>query len=87
LLPRLRAAVERRHEALLQTSGLNEEVFDSLVVLAAGSWAPEAIEAGYDRVVDLKRDMDQGRRARMMRIGFSEEEASVLSGLHTRNFM
>jgi hypothetical protein len=87
LLPRLQAAVERRHETLLQTSGLNEEVFDSLVLLAAGSWEAAAIEAGYDRVLELKKDMDDGRRTRMIKTGFSEEEASRLSGLHTRNFM
>src|ERR1700722_13947952 len=39
----LRQAVERRHAALLDTAGLNSEVFDALVLLAAGSWRPEAI--------------------------------------------
>ena len=36
----LRQAVERRHAALLSTSGLNGDVFDALVLLAAGSWEP-----------------------------------------------
>jgi hypothetical protein len=84
---RLAAAVERRHDALRQTAGLNEEVFDALVVIAAGSWEPGRIAEGFDRVVALTRDMDQGRRHRLARLGFSEKEATALSGLHTRNFM
>jgi len=31
-------AVRRRHETLRHTAGLNAEVFDALVLLAAGSW-------------------------------------------------
>ena len=34
---RLATAVHRRHDALRDTAGLNEEVFDSLVLLAAGT--------------------------------------------------
>src|SRR6185437_5773056 len=33
---RLAAAVERRHAALAHTAGLNADVFDALVLLAAG---------------------------------------------------
>ena len=69
------------------TAGLNDEVFDALVVLAAGSWDPEAIARGYERVAKLKQDMDEGRRGRLLRLGFDTEEAAALSGLHTRNFM
>src|SRR5258708_3239205 len=43
---RLRAAVERRHDALLETVGLNQQVFDALVVLAAGDWSPVANARG-----------------------------------------
>src|SRR5690606_37743055 len=35
-LARLRGAVERRHDALADTAGLNDRVFDALVVMAAG---------------------------------------------------
>jgi hypothetical protein len=87
LRARLAAAVTRRHDALRQTAGLNEEVFDALVVLAAGSWEPPAIAAGFDRVVGLQHDMDTGRRRRLERLGFSPPEAEALSALHTRNFM
>jgi hypothetical protein len=84
---RLAAAVMRRHDALAQTAGLNEEVFDALVVLAAGRWTPEAIAEGFARVQILKQEMDEGRRNRLVRLGFSPHEADTLSALHTRNFM
>jgi hypothetical protein len=84
---RLAAAVRRRHDALAQTAGLNEEVFDALVTLAAGRWTPAAVAAGFARVQSLKREMDEGRRGRLERLGFSPGEADELSALHTRNFM
>jgi hypothetical protein len=84
---RLTMAVERRHDALQHTAGLNSEVFDALVLLAAGSWTPEALEAGWDAVVALQGDMDEGRRKRLRRLGFADDEATHLSSLHTRNFM
>jgi hypothetical protein len=84
---RLAAAVERRHEALRNTDGLNDEVFDALVLLAAGSWEPADVASGHDRVVALQRDMDRGRRQRLEKLGFPADEAAALSALHTRNFM
>lgn len=87
LLERLKLATERRHDALAGTAGLNEEVFDALVLLAAGSFEPEAIARGFERVQTLKADMSAGRRGRLLRLGFTPEEADRLSGLHTRNFM
>ncbi len=87
LRDRLTAAVERRHRALERTAGLGEDTADALVVLAAGSFAPSAIAAGFDRVQALQREMDEGRRRRLARLGFSEQEAASLSSLHTRNFM
>lgn len=87
LRERLALAVERRHDALAGTTGLNEEVFDALVVLAAGEWRPEAIAAGFARVQGLKADMDAGRRGRLLKLGFPAERAEGISALHTRNFM
>lgn len=84
---RLSAAINRRHDALAQTAGLNEEVFDALVLLAAGEWKPEAIARGFEKVQILKQEMDTDRRGRMLKLGFSAEEARALSALHTRNFM
>lgn len=86
-LSRLRSAVERRHDALVDAAGLNERVFDALVVLAAGEWTPSAIAAGWRRVQSLLARMDDGRRRRLAAIGFPSDEAAELSALHTRNFM
>jgi hypothetical protein len=87
LRPRLADAIHRRHEALRHTAGLNAEVFDALILMAAGSWAPDDLRNGYQRVAQLTRDMDDGRRKRLVRLGFAEHEAGALSALHTRNFM
>ncbi len=83
----LAAAIERRHAPRAQTSGLNEEVFDALVLLAAGTWRSDAIAAGFARVQALKAEMAAGRRRRLTRLGFTEEAAAALAKLHTRNFM
>jgi hypothetical protein len=84
---RLRAAVERRHDVLASTAGLHAGVYDALVVLAAGAWTPAAMATGWDRVQALIAQMDEGRRRRLARLGFSPEEAAELSALHTKNFM
>lgn len=84
---RLRAAIERRHQMLRHTAGLNAEVFDALVLLAAGSLDPQAIRRGHEAVDALQRQMDEGRRARLRKLGFADDEAQQLSSLHTRNFM
>jgi len=87
LRPRLADAIRRRHETLRHTAGLNAEVFDALLIMAAGSWQHADLREGYRRVLQLTHDMDEGRRKRLTRLGFSETEAEELSGLHTRNFM
>ena len=87
LRPRLADAIRRRHETLRHTAGLNAEVFDALLLMAAGSWRHADLREGYRRVLQLTHDMDEGRRKRLVRLGFSETEAEELSELHTRNFM
>ena len=87
LRPRLATAVHRRHDALAHTAGLNTEVFDALVVLAAGAFTPTAIGEGFARVQALEADMDDGRRRRLVKLGFDPAEAAELAELHTRNFM
>ena len=87
LRERLAMAVTRRHEALSHSAGLNEEVFDALILMAAGSWRVEDIAAGYARAQTLKDEMRAGRKARLEKLGFSDAEAAELSALHTRNFM
>lgn len=87
LIDRLATAVHRRHDALRHTAGLNEEVFDALILLAAGSWEPDALARGWSAVQRLEADMDEGRRKRLRRLGFAEADAEALSQLHTKNFM
>lgn len=84
---RLARAVEQRHRALQHTSGLNDDVFDALVLLAAGSARPDDIRAGWLAVQRLQAEMADARRARLVRLGFTTDEADTLSSLHTRNFM
>jgi hypothetical protein len=87
LLGRLRMAAERRHDALASTAGLNQDVFDSLVILASHTWKPASIATGWAAVQDLQQAMDQGRQRRLTQLGFPADEAAELSALHTRNFM
>jgi len=87
LRSRLATAVRRRHDVLLQTAGLNAEVFDALVVLAAAALTPLAIGEGFDRVQALQTEMDDGRRRRLAKLGFPVADAAELAELHTRNFM
>lgn len=87
MLGRMRMAAERRHDALASTAGLNQDVFDSLIVLAAHSWSPAALTDGWEAVQKLQYDMDQGRQRRLTQLGFPADEATELSALHTRNFM
>jgi len=84
---RLANTVQSRNDALAGTSGLNEEVFDALILLAAGAFTPTAIAAGYVRVQQLMLDMAEGRAARLEKLGFGKDTAQQLSALHTRNFM
>ncbi|RKP47724.1 ferritin-like domain-containing protein [Pararobbsia silviterrae] len=84
---RLAQAIEHRHEALAATSGLNEEVFDALILIAAGEPTLSAITRGYALVQQLMTDMADGRYARLVRLGFERPLARELAWLHTRNFM
>lgn len=87
VLPRLANAVRRRHDALLNTAGLNAEVFDALLLVASGGWDLSDLRRGREKVMRLLREMDELRQKRMLHLGFSEAEAHELSSLHTRNFM
>lgn len=87
LRDRLANAIEQRFETLATTDGLNEEVLDALLLLAAGAWTPEAIRAGQEKVYTLQQEMAAGRRLRLLKLGFDEAQATRLAELHTRNFM
>ncbi|MES2643954.1 MAG: ferritin-like domain-containing protein [Myxococcota bacterium] len=84
---RLVNAVTRRHQALVGTAGLNEEVHDALLLLAAGGWDHAQLAEGAARVTRLAHDMDEGRQQRLRLLGFDLDEAEAMSSLHTRNFM
>ena len=87
VLAKLANAARRRHDALRNTAGLNAEVFDALLLVAAGSWNPSDLRRGHENVMGLIREMDEQRQKRMLHLGFTEAEAEELSSLHTRNFM
>jgi len=80
-------AVRRRHEMLRHTAGLNAEVFDALVLLAAGSWEGTDIARGHAAVSALNQEMHLGRKRRLLKLGFEDANAEEMSALHTRNFM
>jgi len=87
LLGRLENAVRQRHEDLRHTAGLNAEVFDAGLLLAAGPWDPGDLRTGHGPVAKLVQDMYEGQRTRLERLGFAPARASELAALHTRNFM
>jgi TusA-related sulfurtransferase len=80
-------SVRQRHESLRHTAGLNAEVFDALVLLAAGSWDGADVGKGHDAVSTLVQEMHSGRKKRLLKLGFSDTDAEEMSALHTRNFM
>jgi len=87
LRTRLANAIQARNDALSTTSGLNEEVFDALIVLAAGEFTPAAIAKGYVRVQQLMQEMASGRQARLEKLGFDHAAAQNLSAFQTRNLL
>jgi hypothetical protein len=84
---RLVGAIERRHDSLSQSAGLNDEVFDALVLLASRELSARGLADGWAAVQQMQVDMDQGRRRRLLHLGFTALEASTISSMHTRNFM
>jgi hypothetical protein len=87
LAPRLAAAIEQRHAALASSAGLNAEVWDALVLLAAGESSTAVLPRGQAAVLALTEQMRRGRRQRLELLGFPAPEAERLAGLHTKNFM
>ena len=58
-----------------------------MLLIAAGSWGHDDLRLGARRMRQLIHDMDEGRRKRLVRLGFQDNEAAALSVLHTRNLM
>ena len=87
--PHLADSVRRRHDALQHTAGLNAEVFDALVLLAAGSWDSESLRRGHQRVMELVKEMDEGRQESTGCgiWGFQKRKQRNFPVCYTRNFM
>jgi hypothetical protein len=84
---RLEAAVRRRSALLHEAGGVPAPIQDALTILAAGSIEPRAVARGHERFRELLETMHGARVKRLVHAGFSPEQADVLSGLHTPNFM
>jgi hypothetical protein len=87
LAGRLESAVRRRSSQLHGVSGVPAAVQDGLTLLAAGSTAPSAVARGHEEFRELLSDMHGARMKRLVHAGFTPDQAEVLSGLHTPNFM
>jgi hypothetical protein len=86
LFGRLEAAVRRRASAL-GGAGVPAHVQDALTILAAGGTDPRGVARGHEAFRELLTTMHQGRVKRLLNAGFTAEQADLLSGLHTPNFM
>jgi hypothetical protein len=62
--PSLVAAVEGRSQMLASISGLSPDVYDALLVYAAGGLSAAQVREGPRHVADLQREMDRARRER-----------------------
>jgi TusA-related sulfurtransferase len=87
LKERLRRAVLNRASVLSEVKGLNPLVEESLSILAAGGLQPERLPQGMQARDELYHTMHENRIRRLVSVGFTEDEASELSQLHTPNFM
>jgi TusA-related sulfurtransferase len=87
LYARLEAAVRKRASTLSNVGGAPEPLQDGLTVLAAGGTQPKAIARGHEAFRELLLTMHTSRVKRLEHAGFTEEQATKLSDLHTPNFM
>jgi TusA-related sulfurtransferase len=84
---RLEAAVRRRAATLASAGGVPAPIQDALTILAARGTEPAAVARGHDAFRQLLETMHDGRVKRLLKAGFSDEQARTLSDLHTPNFM
>jgi hypothetical protein len=87
LFGRLESAVRRRSASLHGVGGVPAPVQDALTMLAAGSTDPRAIASGHEQFRALIDTMHRGRVKRLLNAGFTSDQAEIMSGLHTPNFM
>lgn len=86
-LPRLEAAVRRRAATLAGIGGVPAPVQDALTIYAAGASEPRRVARGHEAFRELLAAMHEGRTRRLRSAGFTAEQASTISELHTPNFM
>ncbi|HET8645404.1 MAG TPA: ferritin-like domain-containing protein, partial [Vicinamibacteria bacterium] len=84
---RLEAAVRRRAATLHGAGGVPPALQDALVILAAGGTGPRAVARGHEAYRALLLEMHEGRLRRLRHAGFDQEQAQLISDLHTPNFM
>lgn len=87
LYPRLEAAVRRRATTLANVGGAPAPLQDGLTILAAGSTDSRAVARGHEAFRQLLHTMHENRVKRLEHAGFTTEQATTLSDLHTPNFM
>jgi TusA-related sulfurtransferase len=87
LYPRLEAAVRRRAATLAGAGGVPAPVQDALTIYAAGASDPRRVARGHDAFRELLVTMHEGRTRRLRSAGFTAEQATLISDLHTPNFM
>ena len=87
LFPRLEAAVRRRAATLQGIADVPAPLQDALTVLAAHGTEPPALARGHEAFRALLDTMREGRLRRLRHAGFNEEQAGIISDLHSPNFM
>lgn len=87
LYQRLENAVRRRAATMAGAGGVPEPLQDGLTILAAGSTSPRDVARGHDDFRQLLDEMHINRIKRLEHAGFTSEQATTLSELHTPNFM
>lgn len=87
LFRRLEAAVRRRAATLAGVTSVPAPIADALTILAARGTDPPSVARGHEAFRGLLSRMHEGRIKRLLHAGFTEEQASTLSELHTANFM
>lgn len=87
LYPRLEAAVRRRAATLAGIGGVPAPVQDALTIYAAGGSDPRRVARGHEAFRELLVTMHEARTRRLRSAGFTAEQASRISELHTPNFM
>jgi hypothetical protein len=87
LYTRLENAVRRRAARLADAGGIPAPLQDGLTILAAGGIEPKAVARGHEAFRQLAHDMHVNRVKRLEHAGFTTEQATMVSELHTANFM